>query len=36
MTQIKGVQPIKPIAVINGKITLSTKIKLWFAGVRYE
>lgn len=28
--------PIKPIAVVNGKITFFTHVKLWFAGVRYE
>lgn len=27
--------PIVPIAVINGKITLFTRLKLWVKGVRY-
>lgn len=28
-------QPIVPVAVIYGKITLFTRIKLWFKGVKY-
>lgn len=27
---------IKPIAVINGKITPFIRLKLWLSGVRYE